>query len=147
MLKVGTVTNNDKSSFRFERKSIMRILVIGGTHFMGPLVVRSLSNSGHEVIVFHRGQTSADLPSGVKEILGNRQPLAPFAHELRRLEPDIVLDMIPFIEQDAQELMSTFSGIARRVVAISSQDVYRAFGRVNNKESGPPEPGPITEDS
>lgn len=125
----------------------MRILVIGGTRFMGPLVVRSLHDSGHEVIVFHRGQTSADLPPGVKEILGNRQPLAPFAHELRRLEPDIVLDMIPFIEQDAQELMSTFRGIAHRVVAISSEDVYRAFGRVNNKESGPPEPGPITEDS
>ena len=125
----------------------MRILVIGGTRFMGPLVVRSLHDLGHEVIVFHRGQTSADLPSGVKEILGDRRPLAPFAGELRRLEPHIVLDMVPFIEQDAQEVMSTFRGIARRVVAISSQDVYRAFGRVNQKESGPAEPGPITEDS
>jgi nucleoside-diphosphate-sugar epimerase len=125
----------------------MRILVIGGTRFMGPLVVRSLNNLGHEVIVFHRGQTPADLPSTVKEILGDRRPLASFANELRRLEPDIVLDMIPAIEQDAQEVMSTFRGIASRVVAISSQDVYRAFGRVNHKESGPAEPGPITEDS
>jgi len=125
----------------------MRILVIGGTRFMGPLAVRSLSNDGHEVVVFHRGQTSANLPKGVKEIRGDRRPLAPFAAELQRLEPDIVLDMIPIGEQDAQEVMSTFRGIARRVVAISSQDVYRAFGRVNHKESGPPEPGPITEDS
>ena len=125
----------------------MRILVIGGTRFMGPLVVRSLSNSGHEVIVFHRGQTSANLPPGVKEILGDRRPLAPFAGELRHLEPHIMLDMIPFIEQDAQEVMNTFRGIAHRVVAISSQDVYRAFGRVNHKETGAAEPGPITEDS
>jgi nucleoside-diphosphate-sugar epimerase len=125
----------------------MRILVIGGTNFMGPLVVRSLSNDGHEVVVFHRGKTSTNLPSGVREILGDRRPLAPFAGELRRFEPDIVLDMIPVTEQDAQEVMSTFKSIARRVVAISSQDVYRAFGRVNNKESGPVEPGPITEDS
>lgn len=125
----------------------MRILVIGGTRFIGPLVVCSLSNAGHEVTVFHRGQSPADLPVGVKEILGDRRPLAPFANELRRVEPEVVLDMIPVSEQDAQEVMSTFSGIARRVVAISSQDVYRAFGRVNNKESGPIEPGTITEDS
>ena len=125
----------------------MRILVIGGTNFMGPLVVRSLTNVGHEVAVFHRGKTSTHLPPGVKEILGNRRPLAPFADELQRFEPDIVLDMIPVIEQDAQEVMSTFRGIARRVVAISSQDVYRAFGRVNHKESSPVERGPITEDS
>jgi nucleoside-diphosphate-sugar epimerase len=125
----------------------MRILVIGGTRFMGPLVVRSLNDLGHEVIVFHRGQTPVDLPSAVKEILGDRRPLASFAGKLTRLAPDIVLDMIPAIEQDAQDVMSTFRGIARRVVAISSQDVYRAFGRVNHKESGPAEPGPITEDS
>ena len=41
----------------------MHILVIGGTNFMGPLVVRSLSEQGHEVTVFHRGQTQTDLPS------------------------------------------------------------------------------------
>jgi len=125
----------------------MRILVIGGTRFMGPLVVRSLNDLGHEVIVFHRGQTPTDLPSAVKEILGDRRPLAPFADKLTRLAPDIVLDMIPAIEQDAQEVMSTFRSIAHRVVAISSQDVYRAFGRVNHKESGSAEPGSITEDS
>ena len=53
----------------------MRILVIGGTNFMGPLVVRSLSEQGHEVTVFHLGQTQTDLPSGVKEILGDRRSL------------------------------------------------------------------------
>ncbi len=62
-------------------------------------------------------------------------------------QPEVVLDMIPVIEQDAREVMSAFKGVARRVVAISSQDVYRAFGRVNRKESGPIEPPPITEDS
>ena len=125
----------------------MRILVIGGTRFMGPLVVRSLNDLGHEVIVFHRGQTPTDLPSAVKEILGDRRSLASFVDKLTRLAPDIVLDMIPAIEQDAQEVMNTFRGIAHRVVAISSQDVYRAFGRVNHKETGAAEPGSITEDS
>ncbi len=125
----------------------MRILVIGGTNFMGPLVVRSLSQQGHEITVFHRGQTQADLPKGVREILGDRRPIANSAAELQHLAPEVVLDMIPAIEQDAREIMSVFTGVARRVVAISSQDVYRAFGRVNGKESGPVDTVPITEDS
>ena len=114
----------------------MRILVIGGTNFMGPLVVHALNEQGHEVTVFHRGQTRADLPGGVKEILGDRRSLNEKAVELHRLAPEVVLDMIPFTEQDALDVMRTFSGIAQRLVAISSQDVYRAFGRVNGKETG-----------
>lgn len=125
----------------------MHILVIGGTNFMGPLVVRSLSEQGYEVTVFHRGQTRADLPQGVREILGDRRPLTNSAAELRTLAPEVVLDMIPFIAQDALEVMSIFRGVARRVVAISSQDVYRAFGRVNGKETGAVESVPITEES
>ena len=125
----------------------MRILVIGGTNFMGPLVVRSLSEKGHQVTIFHRGQTQADLPQGVQEILGERRPIANSAAELRKLAPEVVLDMIPFIEQDALEVMGIFSGVAQRVVAISSQDVYRAFGRVNGKETGAVESMPITEES
>ncbi|HXL37349.1 MAG TPA: NAD-dependent epimerase/dehydratase family protein [Ktedonobacteraceae bacterium] len=125
----------------------MRILVIGGTRFMGPLVMRSLSESGHEVTVFHRGQTRTDLPRGVKEFLGDRSSLTESAVELQRLAPEVVLDMIPFTEQDALEIMSSFTGTAHRLVAISSQDVYRAFGRVNGKETGPVESIPITEES
>src|SRR6266567_8173167 len=102
--------------------NVLRILVIGGTRFMGPLVMRSLSESGHEVTVFHRGQTRADLPGGVKELLGDRRSLAENVVELQRLAPEVVLDMIPAIEQDAVEVMSVFRGVARRVVAISSQD-------------------------
>jgi nucleoside-diphosphate-sugar epimerase len=125
----------------------MRILVIGGTRFMGPLAVRILSEQGHEVLVFHRGQTRSDLPRGVKEILGDRRSLDEHVVELQRLVPEIVLDMIPFTQQDALQVMHIFSGIAIRLVAISSQDVYRAFGRVNGKESGPLDSLPITEDS
>jgi nucleoside-diphosphate-sugar epimerase len=125
----------------------MRILVIGGTNFMGPLVVHALSEQGNEVTVFHRGQTRADLPRGVKEILGDWRSLDEEVVELHRLAPEIVLDMIPFTEQDALEVVRIFTGIAQRLIAISSQDVYRAFGRVNGKETGPVESIPITEDS
>lgn len=125
----------------------MRILIIGGTRFMGPYVVRNLHAAGHQVSVFHRGQSSTALPEGVQEILGNRDRLPNYAAELRELEPEVVLDMIVLNTQHAHDLMATFTGVAKRVVVASSQDVYQAFGRVNRSESGEADLSPITEDS
>ncbi len=125
----------------------MRILIIGGTRFIGPYVVRRLCEMGREITLFHRGQTEADLPAGVKNILGDRQHLADLSGEFRRLAPQVVLDMIPFTGQDARAVVSVFRGIAQRVVAISSQDVYRAYGKLIRIESGPVEPVPLAEDA
>jgi nucleoside-diphosphate-sugar epimerase len=55
--------------------------------------------------------------------------------------------MIPYNMQDAQTLIDTFEDIAQRVVAISSGDVYRAYGRVIGIELGPADPVPLTEDA
>ncbi len=123
----------------------MHILVIGGTRFMGPSVVRRLHEQGHSITVFHRGKTQAELPSGVQEILADRAHLFEFRNDFKHQAPDIVLDMIPFHEQDAQLVMKTFHGIAQRVVALSSCDVYRAYGRTLGSEPGPSDPTPLTE--
>jgi nucleoside-diphosphate-sugar epimerase len=125
----------------------MRILIVGGTRFVGPHVVRRLDDMGHEIALFHRGQTKADLPEDVRHILGDRRHLEDFADRFKRFAPQMVVDMIPVTEQDAQSVMGTFKGIAQRVVALSSQDVYRAYGKLIHIESGPIEPVPLTEDS
>ncbi len=125
----------------------MRILLIGGTRFTGPQVVRRLIDMGHQIALFHRGKTEADLPKGVKHILGDRRNLLDFADQLKRFAPQVVLDMIPATQQDARSVIRTFKGIAQRIVAISSQDVYLAYGRLIGSEPGPPELVPLTEDS
>jgi nucleoside-diphosphate-sugar epimerase len=76
----------------------MRILIIGGTGFIGTHVVRHLAVMGHEIRVFHRGQTAAELPSGVYHLLGEYQNLSHFTHELKYLAPVVVLDVIPATE-------------------------------------------------
>jgi nucleoside-diphosphate-sugar epimerase len=125
----------------------MRILVIGGTTFLGPWLVRRLVEQGHEVVVFHRGRTRADLPAGVEHILGDRQRLGEHRDDFRRLAPEVVVDMIAFHERDALGLVETFRGVARRTVVLSSADVYRAYGRFLGLEEGPVEPTPLPESS
>lgn len=124
----------------------MRILILGGTKFVGPYVVRQLAGLGHELTIFHRGETETDLPPSVQHVHGDFARFADYVDALRALSPEVVLDMVPFREEDA-ERVKAFEGVARRVVAISSQDVYRAFGRLWRTEPGPPDPVPLTEDS
>jgi nucleoside-diphosphate-sugar epimerase len=50
-------------------------------------------------------------------------------------------------EEDARLLADAFRGIARRVVVLSSGDVYRAYGLLRGTEEGAPEPTPLKEDS
>ena len=83
----------------------------------------------------------------MKEILRNRDRLPEYASDFRRLSPEVVLDMFAMNEQHARDLMTTFTGIARRMVVASSVDVYWSFGRVNKLEVGEVDPSPITENS
>ncbi len=54
--------------------------------------------------------------------------------------------MICYTESESRMLMDVFKGITQRVVAISSMDIYRAYGVILGKESGVVEV-PLTEDS
>jgi nucleoside-diphosphate-sugar epimerase len=125
----------------------VQTLIIGGTGFIGPPLVRSLLAAGHAVAVFHRGETQADLPPTVPHLRGDRNDLPAFVRELERLAPQVVIDMVAFTEQHARGLVQTFQGLARRVVVLSSMDVYAAYGRLRRLESGPTDPRPAAEDA
>ena len=125
----------------------MRVLVIGGTRFIGRHAVSKLAAEGCDVAVFHRGETEPpDLPP-VGHIHGDRSDIASSLAELEAFGPDVVLDMVPMTARDADAVAETLGDLAGRVVAISSQDVYRAYDVVRRKDPGPPQPIPLTEDS
>lgn len=125
----------------------MHILVIGGTGFTGAHVLCRLVEDGHNVAVFHRGQTETELPFAVQHIYGKREDLSTFVADFKKFAPDVVLDMISYVEQDALTLIDTFRGMAERVVAISSMDVYAAYGRFRRSEAGEPEQTPFDEEA
>lgn len=127
----------------------MKILVIGGTRFIGPHVVRRLAAAGHRIAVFHRGQHTSTLPDGVMRIRHPRaaMPVTQIPREALKFEPEIVLHMIAMGERDAAAARDAFVNVARRIVMLSSGDVYRAYGCFRGIEPGALEPVPLRETS
>lgn len=125
----------------------MRVLIIGGTSFTGPHIVTQLLEMNHQVAVFHRGESEPDLPESVTHIHGPLCQLDGSRDAFQQFKPDVTLHMIAADAQSAWTFMRTFKGITKRVVVISSEDVYRAYNRFRRKELGPPDPVPLSEDA
>ncbi|HET9789937.1 MAG TPA: NAD-dependent epimerase/dehydratase family protein, partial [Candidatus Angelobacter sp.] len=123
----------------------MKILLIGGTGFTGRSTAAYLKNAGHEVTIFHRGNTP--LPAESQQIIGDHKQLEDFRPEFKRRNFDVVVDFITGSKRQAQRLMDVFRGITGRIVVLSSMDVYRAMGILRGTETGSPQPVPLTEDS
>lgn len=122
----------------------MRILVIGGTGFIGSFLVPMLQARGHEIAILHRKQT---LKHGITSIAGNRNDLQSAGPAIHHFRPEVVIDLILGSAAQAEVAMEVFRGTARLYVAISSMDVYRAVGVLHGTEPGPLQPVPLTEDS
>jgi len=121
----------------------VRVLIVGGTGFVGGALVRRLLQDGHEVAAFHRGESSG----GAATIRGDRKDLAAHREAFRRFAPEVVVDTIAYTEADGRALAEAFGGLARRLVVLSSQDVYAAYGRLLGLEGGPADRAAATEDS
>jgi nucleoside-diphosphate-sugar epimerase len=125
----------------------MKILLLGGTGFIGRHVTRLLVEQGHNVAVFSRSASNAELPDSAERIAGNRRTLADYRNAFRRFAPDVVVDFILSSERQARASMECFHGVTKRIVALSSGDVYRACAILHKTDSGPLQPTPLTEDS
>jgi nucleoside-diphosphate-sugar epimerase len=128
---------------------MQRIVVIGGTKFIGPHVVTQLANLGHIVAVYHRGESECKLPASVRHVhsADAGMPVRRFPPELLKPAPDIVIHMIAMGEEDSRAAVEAFRGRVERMVWLSSGDVYRAYGRFMGLESGAVDNNLLTEDS
>ena len=112
-------------------------------------MVKELVDKGHDVLLFHRGETEADLPQAVRHARRPQaaMPILQFPREVLEPAPDLAVHMIPMGEDDTRAAVEALRGRTGRLVCLSSGDVYRAYGRFTGIEPGPPEEGLLTEDS
>lgn len=122
----------------------MKVIVLGGTRFIGRAIVDELAGAGHEVMVVHRGQLEPDDMTPVRHLHAERSELGDHAAELRAFKPDAAIDCRALTRADSESAIGALpDGI--RLVVISSVDVYRAFGALNDERET--DPVPLDEDS
>lgn len=109
-----------------------RILVLGGTSFLGPAVVEAGLARGHEFTLFNRGKTNPGLFPGVEKLIGQRRrprqdrPNAP-AQDLTALHGrkwDAVVDTSGYYTGEVEDVCKVLAGNVDHYVYISSLSVY-----------------------
>ena len=124
----------------------MRVLIIGGTRRCGPYLVEQLTDNGHSVVCFHRGQHNVTFSERAEEILGDRRDVSHFKDQMKSVEVDAVVDMMAGDDGDVSTVAEAFGGRISRYVCISSYEVYEAFEAAWNRNFSY-QPVPIPEDA
>ncbi|HXP19509.1 MAG TPA: NAD-dependent epimerase/dehydratase family protein [Streptosporangiaceae bacterium] len=100
----------------------MRILIIGGTAFVGRHIAQTALTAGHDVTLFHRGQTGANLFPQATHLTGNRNE---DLSALATARWDATIDVCGYLPGQVRSLAEALDGRGGKHVFISSVSVYR----------------------
>lgn len=104
----------------------LRILMLGGTAFLGPCIVRTALARGHEVTLFNRGKTNADLFPDLEKLRGDRNTGDLASLQGRKF--DAVIDTSGYVPGHVEATAKLFADCAKHYTFISSISVYPEFG-------------------
>ncbi len=112
----------------------LRILILGGTSFIGPHQVRYAVERGHTVTLFNRGRTNPQLFPELEKLRGDRDG---DLEALKGREWDAVIDnsaMIPRWVRDSAQLLKDAAG---QYLYVSTLSVYQGYPEPGMDESAP----------
>jgi 2'-hydroxyisoflavone reductase len=99
----------------------VKLLILGGTRFLGRALVEAALERGHEPTLFNRGRTNPELYPGVERLIGDR------AGDLSALAGrawDAVLDVAAYVPPDVRRAVDALREHVDRYVFVSSVSVY-----------------------
>lgn len=116
----------------------LRILILGGTRYLGPAVVAAATARGHEITLFNRGVTQPWLFPGVEKLKGDRYPdigvgLAP----LGMLTWDVAIDLSGQYPRVVEASTARLADRVGHYVYVSSISAYGSFATPDVDESAP----------
>jgi 2'-hydroxyisoflavone reductase len=113
----------------------LRILILGGTAFLGPAEVEYALARGHTVTLFNRGRTNPHLFPEVEKLQGDRAVLDYSALEGR--EWDAVIDNSANVAKWVQDATVVLKGRAARYLFVSSISAHKDNSIIGQTEDGP----------
>lgn len=116
----------------------MRVLIIGGTEFIGRRIVEELAARGDELLLVHRGVTEpADLVP-CRHLHVDRRDFGSVRGEVDEFAADAVVDTRALTAADVDAVLGHLGDVP--IVVLSSMDVYRAYECFNDGREGEPVP-------
>jgi 2'-hydroxyisoflavone reductase len=100
----------------------MKLLILGGTRFLGKHLVVAARARGHEVTLFNRGNYSTEGLGTVETILGDRHN---DLHKLQGRRWDAVVDTSGHLPRAVKAAAEVLRDEVERYVFISTQNAYR----------------------
>ncbi|HET7773223.1 MAG TPA: NAD-dependent epimerase/dehydratase family protein [Burkholderiaceae bacterium] len=110
----------------------MKLLVLGGSRFVGRHIVQAALQAGDEVTVFNRGQSATGLFAGVQQLIGDRRS---DLGALSTGEWDAVIDTCGYLPAEVRASTAALAGRVQRYVFISTISVYASFAAPNREDS------------
>jgi len=115
----------------FAKSQARRVLILGGTGFIGPHFVQALMNGGHTVTLFNRGKGGADVPQGVEQLLGDRDGKL---EALKGRSWDAVVDNSAYFPRIARMSAELLRPRVPHYIFISSVAAYADFATIGIDE-------------
>lgn len=112
----------------------MKLLIIGGTRFLGRALTEAALARGHELTLFHRGKTNPELFPHVEHIRGDRTG---DLSELQGQRWDAVLDTCGYVPRIVKASAEALAQSVARYMFISSISVYADFSKLGMTEAAP----------
>jgi 2'-hydroxyisoflavone reductase len=110
----------------------LRILILGGTGFIGPHMVREALRRGHDVSLFNRGRTADDLFPDLQTFIGDRNNNL---DALKGHNWDAVIDNSGYVPRHVADSAGLLSDKASHYLFVSSISAYASFKIVNDEDS------------
>lgn len=118
----------------------MRILIMGGTRFIGVYLTQLLVEQGHEVVLFNRGNRPAPSLERVGQIIGDRTDATQLKAKLSQENFDVIFDNNGRELTDTQPLAEIFQERVQHFVYMSSAGVYLKSDQLPHVEGDPVDP-------
>jgi 2'-hydroxyisoflavone reductase len=110
----------------------MKILITGGTVFLGRHIVEAALKAGHEITLFNRGQHNPELFPEAEKLRGDRRK---DVSALKDRTWDAVIDTSGYFPKDVSALADVLKRNISQYVFISTVSVYSGFDKPNDENS------------
>ncbi len=117
----------------------MRVLIMGGTRFIGVYLTQILIKKGHEVVLFNRGNNPPPVV-GVQQIHGDRKDVVQLKEKLGNESFDAIFDNNGRELADTQPLAEIFADKVQHFVYVSSAGVYSKSDEMPHYETDAVDP-------